>query len=288
MQFLDVAFTLCMLLTPAVFMFFYRPRPGAQLDHEGIRSKKRVLWLATIGCVALYGGLLALSSAGWMDWWDELPWLVTLGMPLHRLMWTMFFPLWFALAMPLLLALRPEAGSPFPEHGPRVATLSSRSEASPIGRAPWVALWSVWVCALIAVSVRAFVAGDAPVSYLMSSLTLALAVMNLALAPLFIRMLLREPEPLDAAGSPVLVDAYAAHRNARAWGMFWLIGVMATLLSGFAVANVWSPMSGATLGIVGGVGGSLVGVAGAAFGVTMGNQRMKIRRMLDELNAQGS
>ena len=135
---------------------------------------------------------------------------------------------------------------------------------------------------------RAFVAAETPVSYAMSILMLALAVMDLALAPLLLRVLLREPEPMDAAGSASLVDAYAAHRTARVWGMFWLIAVMATLLSGFAVVSVWSPMSGGTLGIVGGIVGSVVGIAGAAFGVTMGNQRMKIRRLLDELNAQES
>ncbi len=89
---------------------------------------------------------------------------------------------------------------------------------------------------------------------------------------------------LGDIGQPV--DAYAAYRSARAWGMYWFMAVMTTLFSALAVAMVWSPMSGSTLGIVGGTGGSLVGIAGAAFGVTMGNQRMKIRRLLDELNAQ--
>lgn len=286
MQVFFVVFTLSMLLTPAVFMLFYRPRPGAEVDLERIRSRKRLLWGATIACVALYVGQLALASAGMLDWWGELPSWMTFGAPLDRLMWMMFFPLWFALAMPLLVLCRPEAGSPFAQDGPRVATLSSRGGASPIRRTSWVVLWSVWVYSLVAVGVGIFVSHEPPVPILMPILTLVCAVLPLALAPQMIRMLLREPEPLDAAGSALLVDAYATHRRARAWGMYWLIAAMTTLLSAFAVASAWSLMSGATLGIVGGIAGSVVGIGGAAFGVTMGNQRMKIRRLLDELNAQ--
>jgi len=288
MQVFNVVFTLSMLLTPAVFLLFYRVRPGAEVDLARIRSGKRLLWGATLASVALYGALLALGSAGWMDWWSELPTWMTLGASLDRLAWTMFFPLWFVLAMPLLVLCRPEAASPFPQNGPRVAALVSRSQASPIRRSHWVALWILWLSGVVAVVVGATVAVPTPVSPAPAILTIVLAVLPLALAPLCSRMILREPEPLDASGSTVLVDAYAAHRSARAWGMYWLAAVMTALFSAFAVAMVWSPMSGATLGVVGGIGGSLVGIAGAAFGVTMGNQRMKIRRMLDELNTQDS
>jgi predicted permease len=86
--------------------------------------------------------------------------------------------------------------------------------------------------------------------------------------PRVLRSMLREPEPMDAAGSRDLAELYAAQRRRRVLGMFWLNGVAGPLVIGGIFALVtWFPNSGAILGIIGGVGGTALGIAGAVFGL---------------------
>jgi len=266
----DIVFTLFMLCTPAVIMLFYRPRPGSMADLPEIRRRRRLLWIATGGAVLLYGGSLALDGFQ------------------NKFMWMMFFPLWFGLAMPLLLALRPEAKSPFAQTGPRVAALSSRRQDSPIGRWNWIALWLLWLGAVVAVVARGLLAGDMQVPWSASVVCLVSAAGPLALAPVWGPMLNREPEPLDRAGSAILVNAYAALRRARAWGLFWLSAGMCVLFSALAVTHAWKPLPSSMLGVVGAIGGSLIGISGAGFGAVMSHRRMRVRRLLDEAIAQES
>ena len=71
--------------------------------------------------------------------------------------------------------------------------------------------------------------------------------------------------------------------HARAWGFYWLDIAMVFLFSAMPLAAVWAPVTGPALGAVGGIGGSLVGLGGAFFGIRMGVQRMRIKEHLEEL-----
>ncbi len=70
--------------------------------------------------------------------------------------------------------------------------------------------------------------------------------------------------------------------------MFWLLSVAAPLFMSSLYALVsWLPANGATLGIIGGVGGSLLGIVGAIFGMTMSAERMKIAQVRVRLERSG-
>jgi hypothetical protein len=97
------------------------------------------------------------------------------------------------------------------------------------------------------------------------------------LLPMTIRRLLTEPEPMDQSGSPDLRQLYEQQRNRRALGLFWGCGVLLPAVLGlmFGLA-VWMPEMGSVWGFVGGVGGTLIGLLGAGFGIWMTVERMKI------------
>lgn len=71
--------------------------------------------------------------------------------------------------------------------------------------------------------------------------------------------------------------------------MFWLLSVAAPLfMSSLYALIAWLPANGATLGVIGGVGGSLVGLVGAVFGTTMSVKRMRIIELRDKLERLGT
>ena len=117
----------------------------------------------------------------------------------------------------------------------------------------------------------------------------ALALVELLVLPRILRSMLLEPEPMDAAGSAELAELYARQRRRRVLGMFWLMGVAAPLfMSSLYALITWFPADGATLGIIGGVGGSLLGLVGAVFGMTMSAERMKIAEVRARLERSGT
>jgi hypothetical protein len=113
-----------------------------------------------------------------------------------------------------------------------------------------------------------------------------MAPFGLLWLPVVMRSMLREPEPMDAAGSAELAALYARQRHRRILGMFWLNGVAAPLVLGgvFALAT-WFPDVGGFWGIVGGVGGSTLGIIGAIYGVMMTAERAKIAQVRARLEA---
>lgn len=105
---------------------------------------------------------------------------------------------------------------------------------------------------------------------------LAAALATLLFSGLATRLFPGEAEPLDPAGSSELRDGYAALRKRRAWGIYVLLASMVVIFGTLAV------MMGMGMGMervatyVGGIDGSLIGIGGAAFGVSMDNRRMRI------------
>jgi hypothetical protein len=119
-----------------------------------------------------------------------------------------------------------------------------------------------------------------------------MAPLGLLWLPVVLRSMLREPEPMDAAGSAELAALYERQRRRRILGMFWLNGVVAPLVLGgiFALAT-WFPNVGGFWGIVGGVGGSALGIVGAVYGFMMTAERARIaevRARLDNATSSAS
>ncbi len=284
-------FTVFMLLVPAGVSLLIRPSPGAQVDREEIRRRRLQLWFGTALSLAVVVAVRLAVNAGWLDGWGRLPRWITWSERPDQLLWLLFFPLWFGLFVRLVFAVRPDAVSPFPEprSGPvqRTASLQSRRGESPVRAGHWALVWAGWGIAVLMLLLGVWNGLPAGVSEhlppMLVLLMLGLAPLPLVIGPWVIRMLLLEPEPLDDGGSADLREAYARHRQTKAWGFYWLDVAMVFLFSAMPLAAVWAPVTGPALGAVGGIGGSLVGLGGAFFGVRMGVQRMRIKEHLEEL-----
>ena len=280
------------LLFPLVFAALVPNR--AADDSARIKARGMLLTLAmsTAALLAIWVGLVltglrfnfAMVIAGF--WW---PW---------------FFPLWFFLAMPAIVAKNPywgwTVGSGSASGGVRTASLVNRERTSPVTRAMWAVPITLFVLILAAIAARGLLPfgvgpypGDsaidpeaARVAYAeveRSRWILSLVVFGsvfgfvLAILPRSLRQPLSEPEPMDAAGSPELARLYAAQRRKRVLGLFWGTGVLLPACIGLSsVLQAWFPNDGSTWGLVGGIGGSILGICGAVFGTWMMVERAKI------------
>jgi len=280
-----IAFTLSMLLFPAAFTVFYRPRPDS--NAALVRRRRRNLFIATAGAVVLYGLLLLARRAGWLAFWAELPRWMTWGASPDEIAWILCFPLWSVFAMRLFLALRPEAASPYPAaSGQRAASLAPRPTAGLIRRRWWLVVWGIWIAAVIAIVLRGTAEEMTRLRWTMTALFLCGAAIPLLLAGFVLPMAGQEPEPLDPHGSEELRSAYERLRATKVRGLFGMLATMSLLFTALAAGYVFLPDASAALGAVGGIGGALVGIAGAVFGVLMSHRRMEIKRLLDRLSAE--
>ena len=273
-----------MILVPLVTALLV-PRRATE---ESALARQRGLLLALVA-----GTLLALAAWGaFVLLTPRFGWA-----PVAALWsWPLFFPLWFGLAWPLIRAKSPQwegamYGAEAASGVVRTASLVNRERLSPVTRWMWAvaALASVaGVAAIAARGLMPFPLGSVGSSdeaaatvqrtqwwiFLGISLMVPLGLLWL---PRVLRSMLREPEPMDAAGSRDLAELYAAQRRRRVLGMFWLNGVAGPLVIGGSFALVtWFPNSGAILGIIGGVGGTALGIAGAVFGFMMAAERARI------------
>ena len=281
MKSLNLILTVSLLLLPLVFSLFYRPRPedlAQQRVHPGrVRRLRRRLYRWTGVALWAYLVLGFMRDSALLTWWKDLPWIMNLGKPLHELMWLAFFPLWFAIAMPLLVACRPEAATPYPR-ATRTALLVPRDRSPVVPKLAWAGL-AVLCFATLSACLLHWPAQVHKATTLGVLLLVMLA--SLLLSMLSAGAVLREAEPLDPAGSPELRAAYARLRQAKAWGFFGLCASLMLLLAGMAFMTAFELERAFVY--VAAVGGSLIGIGGAAFGVVMSNRRMAIKRRLDEL-----
>ncbi|MFT7667507.1 MAG: hypothetical protein ACI8X5_000186 [Planctomycetota bacterium] len=293
MNLYELIFTPSMLIFPIVFVQFYKPLPGAQVDLGQVSRLRLRLRLGTAAALIGYFTLYFLRSTGHMAWWESLPKITTLGMAADKMMWMGFFPLWFAVAMPLLRASRPESFSTFvnqkgePRQS-RSASLAPRATSSSLPNSAGLLFVMLW---LTGAGLTAFFlwqrhaqlqAASSPY-WILVAVGLSSALIPVFLFPITKRMLGQEAEPMDEKNSPDLTLAYAALRTTKERGFFLFLLVMECLPLAMAVLAVSVQLDSSMVAISGSVVGSLVGIAGAAFGVTMSVRRTQISRMLSEL-----
>jgi len=279
MTLFTLIFVPAMILIPIIVAACVRTRPETGGDSQLARSRMVRLAVATVVAFALFGvGAVYFESGA-----------------VH--MWPLFFPLFFGFAMPVIAAKNPttvnvHAGYP---QSVRAATLVNRVHTSPLGAGHWAVVWTIAIASLLltisGLTRNALIApGDVGASmpsweHIGVSLgTLAVWLTLLVFLPWCVRTVLGEPEPMDTAGSPELARAYERHRNFKVWGFYWIFGITLSLhIGATSVAAAWYGPN-QSLGILGAAGGILAGVAGAIFGMVAGVQRMRITRMLRQIN----
>lgn len=258
-----------MILFPLAFTLFAGRHP--ERAHDDVPQRMRRLWFATLLALGLHVGMQA--------WIESDP----TALELLRRAWPVafgigpFFVLWFVFAGPALQARQPgyrpmpHPGSPEPV---RSASLVRRDSSCPISRGAWILGWTLF--GLCSGAIAWSIAQGAP-----AMLVLGLGFW-LGMGVVGSRSSLIEAEPMDAAGSPELAEAWASLRRFKSW-IFYVAGLLGTVcFAGVAVMTVYAPdvagMSGAVIGTAG-------GIAGGVFGTMASVRRARINELLQKLGA---
>ena len=265
MLWFDRLYPACLILAPALVALCVKA-----VDEQRDRARERALvvrlWGFTVAALSVHVALQLAFDGGLLEQ-QGLRRGFTTAFPLLT-----FFPLWFACASPLLALRNPgwraaQALQPVQ----RSASLAPRHTHDPVSRGTWVAGWTVFA-GCVAGTIWAVVQAGHP-----------LLLLGLAFWPAFAagaRASRLESEPRDAAGSPELAAAWAGYRSFRAHA-FLVCGSGGSLM--FASAGVLMAVRPEAAGLVGGLGGALVGVAGGVFGTLASFKRARIQRLLAEL-----
>lgn len=263
-------------------------------DARRLRSRSLTLALAACTLAALF---IALGL-----------WLLFLRNPTSFWMLNsstfLFFPLWFLLAMPALAAKNPLWNQNGADGPVRTASLVPRQQINPITPRLQAVPWIVIALFLLLIAVRGLapfplhsdsnqppLAAQQQRSQWLGFLVCfsAVAVGWLFLVPMIQRAALMEPEPMDAKGSQELSDLYQQYRQRRVRGLFGLLAIGMPLLFGLAFSlAVWLPRLQSQIGLVFGLLGSMIGVAGAIYGSWMTTERLKIAEAKQRLSQEGS
>ncbi|MCA9310787.1 MAG: hypothetical protein KDA21_06250 [Phycisphaerales bacterium] len=266
----DRIFPPLMILLPLLMVLF--TRWGETTPERRARARRLTGWLV-LGTIAA-----------------EVVWLVAYLWVFGdhaRHLWSLAAPL-FPLAMRIMPLRNADTEPPHLDAPVRAASLTSRAHASPIPRAAWVVPWLIAGVAIAAIALRRLQPFDGAEEqrwWMALLMALFLLPMEALIGPWALRLVLREPEPLDASGSEALREAYRRHRNQRAWGLYGLISVLALMVGAGMVAIAWIDPAGPLeqqLGWWGGGVGCAIGMAGAAFGVWSGIGRARINGLVRE------
>ncbi|HMN95005.1 MAG TPA: hypothetical protein PKC43_00290 [Phycisphaerales bacterium] len=265
-------FVPAMLLFSVLFVHCTPNRAASDADRATAAARLMALWIATLVALVIWGACvlsprsLGIPALSWAGYASAL----------------LFFPLWFAFAMPALRMRSPAWAGPHAVGSPtRTASLVNRSRENPIGIGHWIAVVALGALLLGTILARGWARPfDGPseqLRWMIISIVYALTLLvALGFQPVAIRQALREPEPLDASGSEELRRMYDAARTSRIRTMFWLVGAALPLLLGALLAlSVWLDRPWA-IGVVGAVGGTLLGLLGAWFGVRASLRRVRI------------
>lgn len=285
------AFVPGMLLFPLIFVLAVPTKVEEHDARDAARKRQFALAIFTMLAIAVWGGLALIARETRLPVFEHS----------SRMAWVMFFPLWFGLGMPAVIAKNPAWGGvcrPMESPGSpvRTASLKPRHRENPIRTWHWVLMAVVSLVPLILLASRgAFSFGpDGPEAssarfrwVLITGVYGFCSLMTLPIVPFSVRKSLVEPEPLDPSGSPELEAMYRSERRKRILGLFWLLGVFQPLTLGALLnAMVWAPpASGRTLGIIGAVVGTSIGLAGGVIGTITTIRRVRIAEERARLEA---
>jgi hypothetical protein len=273
MGYFETAFVLLMLLFPGVFTLFVRQRESGQMpDGEdatlGLAAKQRRLWTATAAAIL---GYLALSLSG-----------IKIA---AYMMWIVFLPLWFFLAMPVLRAKDP-GWRGIPRTPVRTATLKRRDVWPPELERAWILLTIGWL--LLLLGAAAGLVFESPGAHLWW--VMGFPLIGGAELALFYRCgkgSLAEPEPSAPAETPEIRSARDGLRRLKLWGWFGAAVVMTLVFSVPALILIWWDQSALTAAIiVGAGGGALGGIGGGVFGTMADLRRAKLNRLCLEASTE--
>lgn len=275
---MDFAFWPLMILGPALWLTLLRTPPGVAVDERQLRRLTAWVWICTALASALYVVLHFL--------WPNFPRPMMLGAVAPA----------FSLTMRAIPLKNPDWGGHNPQSAARSASLVRRSGSSPIGRWHWTLAFGLSIGLLLAVLARVLwpfaetAESNEWIVWGSALLTVSFGPGMVALTLWAVRRTREESEPRDPAAGPELAENYARLRDFRARCFYWLFGiVMPGVMGSLAVAMAWAPLNrnlGGWLGMAGGVGGTLMGFAGAVFGTVASLRRVRINRELREIQQQ--
>jgi hypothetical protein len=297
MRLMTLLFVPSMLLFPLFWALLTPNRAVLESERLAIRSRMLILGLLTLLALGVWIGLLLIRVN------SKLP-ETNLWSQLHLFAWTLFFPLWFGVAMPIV-----RSKTQLTNHAPhgenrttpsiqpetRTASLVNREREISIRPWEWFLGVSLSVACVVWIGLRgcfAFSQADDGSSIGAGYWGIALTAYAIGIAIQWLvvrwslKLLLAEPEPMDSAGSEELLAQYREYRRIRAIGLFWLTGIILPVFFGVMVGvMVWWPSQSRLLGWVGGIGGSLLGLLGACLGMMMTAKRMRIEEYRKSLDA---
>lgn len=288
-----VFFPLVMIGFPLVFVLFVPTKAEGPNEIATARTRQLALGVMTLLATAVWGALTLIAQTTQNTIFDQFA----------RFSWTLFFPLWFGLAMPAIRAKNQAwgdglCGGTSTENPIRTASLTNRARENPVGKWHWVLMAVVSIGMFVLIASRGlFAFGPDGPAVAAARFRWAIAtgtfgfctLVMLMIMPFSIARMQTEPEPLDPAGSEELVVMYRAERRKRVLGLFWMLAVVQPLVLGAIMAGmVWlTGVSGRTMGLIGAVAGTSIGLAGAVFGIVSAIRRVRIAEAKARLEAAG-
>ena len=288
MAFVLIWIPLVMVLIPAVFTLFVKTRVGSGRDEAEVRRQVRSLrlrlWVATALAVALEVGLGLVAR--------------------YPFMMYLFFPLWFFCAMPLLRVQRPgwfffdgdTSAIPATEPTTRRVSLQPQpkpeaTSSTPTSHFNW---WPHAIGAVIVLGVVGFYWSDITARH-GTGLVVGGLFVWLFFGSTFLAIgecgwqgdhappVLRGPRP-DAEVDRL--NAQLQRFQRRVWYGFATAVVIFMTAVGLAFAFL--PPRGDILGLVGGIGGTAIGILGGGFGVIHGCHQARIRERIFEITHENA
>lgn len=269
MGWFDLIFPPLMIVSLPLVGFFIPNRPESDEMVARTRRFSAQLSLLSFISLAIYYIVYTFGGGGQ---WRQLWMLCFLQMPLFN---------------KLVASKNPSYGAPH-MGTTRVAALSNRDAESTIPRKAWLCTWAVWAM-FVVVSAWGCYHNSMPMRLsLMIAMFAGLTAVFLSFGPTLVRMVSREPEPMDLRNSTEIASAYRKHRIARRWTFFLLPTVMVVMFGSCSVAIAWlatNPTSEANIGLYGGTAGAIVGVAGGICGIFFGVWRARLNQQVHNLTS---
>ena len=266
MDHFDTVFVLLMILFPAVFTLFVRRKNtarGPQIEDTSanLAARQRRLWMWTAVAALVY---LVLRFSG-------------VQMAAY-MMWIIFFPLWFFLALPVLQAKDP-GWQGVPRAPVRTATLIRRDELPAGLKRGWILLAGLWLV-LLSMAVAGILV-DAPGAELWWVLIFPIVAGGQAAGFYWAqRQSLTEPQPSAEHETPEIRAAREDLHNLKLFAWIGVAAVCVVLFSVVGLILIWfgQPAMMVAIGIGAG-GGVLGGIGGGVFGTMADLRRAKLNRL---------